>query len=499
VSQTTKWPAASRGRFPKRELRAAWIATVDHIDWPPKGVVDPEQQKREFVDLLEQLKSVGINAVIVQIRPTSDAFYPSKLVPWSEWLTGKQGTDPGYDPLAFMLEEAHLRNMEFHAWFNPYRVSLQDEVGRLADNHPARRIGVIPYGGKLYFDPGDPFAREHIIECIMEVVEAYDIDAVHFDDYFYPYPVVGVDFPDEETYRRYGRTYADKADWRRSNVNLFVKEISRRIKEAKRHVKFGISPFGIWRNKSEDPNGSDTEGLSGYDALFADAKWWVEDPDIKLDYIIPQLYWPLGTPAVSYDKLANWWRQVTGNRDIHLYAGHALYKVGSMNADEWADPEQLPNQIIFNRVDGSVKGSAFFSARWFAENRLGVTDRLKNDLYAYPALVPPMPWIDRKPPAPPVLESVVESEEGVRLTWTSTDDDAAYDVIYRFEGEGIGDVEDPRCMVGAVRRRPGTLHGRKKCSYVDTTARKGRRYTYVVTSADRTHNESAPSNAMTLL
>lgn len=489
--------AAGSGRPPKREFRAAWIATVDNIDWPPKGVVDPEQQQRVFVHLLDQLNSVGINAVIVQIRPTADAFYPSPLVPWSEWISGRQGRDPGYDPLAFMLKEAHLRNMEFHAWFNPYRISLHDETDRLAADHPARRIGAVRYGGKLYFDPGDPAAREHIIDSILEVVRTYDIDAVHFDDYFYPYPVDGVDFPDEETYRRYGGAFADKADWRRHNVNLFVKEISRRIKEAKPYVKFGISPYGIWRNKSEDPSGSDTKGLSSYDALFADAKGWVEDPDIRLDYMIPQLYWPIGTPEVSYDKLLDWWRQVTDRRDLHLYVGHALYKVGSAPAGEWSDPEQLPNQILLNRTDGAVKGSAFFSARWFAENALGVSDRLKNDLYAYPALIPPMPWIKRRPPAPPVLEAAVETEAGVRLTWTAADD-ASYEVVYRFEGEEVGDTDDPRHVVGIVRRLKGTAPDRKSGSFVDTAAEKGKRYTYVVTSADRVHNESVPSNAVRL-
>mgnify|MGYP001192846309 CR=1 FL=1 len=479
---------------PKREMRAAWIATVDNIDWPKKGVVDAEQQKRDFIALLDELQETGINAVIVQIKPTADAFYPSELAPWSEWLTGEQGKDPGYNPLAFMIEEVHKRNMEFHAWFNPYRVSLQGDMDHLVEDHPAREIGVVEYGGKLYFDPGNPEAQEYIIDSIMEVVENYDIDAVHFDDYFYPYPVSGVDFPDEETYQQYKGDFDNKADWRRNNVNTFLKRISQEIKLAKPHVKFGISPFGIWKNKSQDPAGSDTNGLSSYEAIFADSKKWVEDEEILLDYIAPQIYWNFGYSPAAYEVLVEWWSNVTAGRNIHLYTGNALYKVGTTSPAEWMNPEEMPNQVLYNRNFDEVKGELFFSSKWFHENLLGFTDRLADDLYAAPALVPAMPWIDSEAPDAPVLVSATHTDRGTELFWkdAGTEPDVTYYVIYRFEGDQAGSLDDPRNILDTVRKLEGIDQ-----IYLDRSADPEKTYTYVITAADRLHNESAASNSVT--
>jgi|GEM_PF-30754 len=486
-------PVITNRDVPKSEMRAAWIATVDNIDWPKKGVTDPEQQKADFIALLDELQANGINAAIVQIKPTADAFYPSELAPWSEWLTGEQGKDPGYNPLAFMIEEVHKRNMEFHAWFNPYRISLFDDIDNLVEDHPARDIGIISYGGRLYFDPGDPAAQQYIIDGIMEVVENYDIDAVHFDDYFYPYPVTGVDFPDDATYQQYKGDFTNKGDWRRNNVNTFLENVSQAIKAEKSYVKFGISPFGIWRNKSVDPRGSDTSGLNSYDAIYADSLGWINNPNIKLDYLTPQIYWNFGYSAAAYEVLAQWWSDAVAGHEIHLYSGNGFYRVGS--STEWLNPAELPNQVLFNRSFDEIKGQFFYSAQYFGQNPLGVADLLKNDLFRYPALVPSMPWIDNAAPSAPDVESAFFTDDGVALTWQDAgiDSDVTYYVVYRFDGDTAGSLDDARNILTTVRKNGSS----ETQMYVDRTAVRGQTYTYVVTAVDRIHNESAASNAVT--
>ncbi|KKO54116.1 family 10 glycosylhydrolase [Paenibacillus sp. DMB20] len=475
--------------MPKAEMRAAWIATVENIDWPVKGA-DPEAQKLQYIKLLDQLEDAGMNAVIMQIKPTADAFYPSEYGPWSEWLTGEQGKNPGYNPLAFLIEETHKRNMEFHAWFNPYRVAMKDDVNRLVPDHPARQHPewLESYGGKLYFNPGVPEAQKFILDGVMEVVKNYDIDAVHFDDYFYPYPVTGVDFPDADTYAQYGNGMS-KADWRRNNVNQFVKAVSEAIKAEKSYVKFGISPFGIWRNKSASvPEGSETNGLSSYEAIYADSKKWIEEEWI--DYITPQIYWYRGYAPAAYDKLIDWWSGVIKGKNVQLYSGQAVYRVGTV--DSWLNPEEMPNQILYNRNYEEVAGSMYFSAKWFADNPLGFTDRLREDLYRYPALVPTMPWLDSKAPAAPVGLNGHSGLDGVKLSWKSKDDETYY-AVYRIEGNAAPDIHNPAYMLGKVRKQDGA-----NPSFVDRTAEEGKKYKYVVTAVDRLHNESAASGPATV-
>lgn len=472
---------------PKRELRAAWIATVENIDWPKKDVYDPEQQKQHFVEILDQLKEIGINAVIVQIRPTADSFYPSKYFPWSHWLTGVQGKDPGYDPLAFMVEEVHKRNMEFHAWINPYRVSMDTKLDSLADNHPAKLNPdwVVSYGGKLWFNPGHPEVQQYIVSAILEVVENYDIDAIHFDDYFYPYPVSGLDFPDEELYQKYGTGFENKAAWRRNNVDTLIQQLSKRIKEIKPYVKFGISPFGIWRNKSSDPNGSETNGFQSYDSLYADTRKWVLNEWI--DYVVPQIYWYFNYSPAAYEKLLDWWLRQVVDKNVHLYVGHGVYRVGS-NDPNWLDPDQIPNQVLYNRNFEDVEGSVFFSAKDLLKNPLGVTDRLK-ELFKYPALVPPMDWLDGSLPTVPVDLTVKPMAQGVELLWQDeTPKNTSYYVIYRAEGEERPDINDARNIVTVVRRTETAWQ-----SYVDYDVSKGKTYTYAITAVNRTHQESLPT------
>jgi uncharacterized lipoprotein YddW (UPF0748 family) len=323
-----------------------------------------------------------MNAVVVQVKPTADAFYPSHYLPWSQYLTGTQGRDPGYDPLAFMLKEAHEHHIAFHAWFNPYRVSLQDRLDQLAPNNPARQHSdwVVSYGGKLYFNPGIPDARNFIINSIIEVVRNYDIDGVHLDDYFYPYPLAHQDFPDDATYQKFGAGhFHDKADWRRDNVNQLVQNLSRTIKQIKAGVKFGISPFGVWRNKAVDPSGSDTHaGVTDYDSLYADTRTWIRHG--WLDYIAPQIYWNIGFAPAAYEKIVPWWvNEVTGT-NVSLYIGQAVYKIGT-TPGPWSSPDEMPNQLKFNRQFKAVRGSIFFSMKDLFANRLGFTDRLINDIY----------------------------------------------------------------------------------------------------------------------
>ena len=450
-----------------------------------------EQQQQQFIEILDAHQSMGVNAVIVQVKPNADALYPSDLAPWSEWLTGVQGQAPGYDPLAFMLVEAKKRNMEFHAWFNPYRVSLQADLLKLTPDHPARQHPewVVSYGGKLYFNPGIPETREYILQSIMEVVERYDIDGVHMDDHFYPYPVASAGFNDDAAYAAYGGGFANKADWRRSNVDALVEMLSERIKQAKPHVKFGISPFGIWRNKSSDPQGSDTNGLQSYDAVYADSRKWVREEWV--DYIMPQLYWHADHPAASYTKLTDWWVKQVQGRNVHLYIGHSVYKIAEDPA--WTDPDELPNQIRYNRSTGAVKGSALFATNDVLANPKNIRQKLANDVYAVRALVPAMEWLPAAPLEKPVELTAARSASGIELSWkpgASGAKPAAYYAVYRVEGRTNGtpqDIVNSGRLLATVRSEAGGLR------FVDEEAAPDAAYTYTVTALDRLHRESEPA------
>ncbi|MCM3290860.1 family 10 glycosylhydrolase [Paenibacillus sp. MER 180] len=478
--------------LPKRQLRAAWIASVVNIDWPREGVVTEREQKQDFVNLLNELETAGMNAIVMQIKPTADAFYPSKYAPWSEWLTGVQGKDPGYNPLQFMIDEAHKRNMEFHAWFNPYRVSMQPDINKLVPNHPARLHPdwVVSYGGKLYFNPGVPEAKQFVMDSIMEVVNNYDIDAVHFDDYFYPYKVDGVEFPDRATYQQYGAGFSDITDWRRNNVNTFIEELSKEMKQAKPYMKFGISPFGVWRNKVTDPTGSDTTaGVQNYDDLYADTRLWIQKGWI--DYITPQIYWYFGFTPAAFEKLVDWWVKETEGTHTQLYIGHADYKVNDPNTPAWLNPDELPNQLKYLLNFDTVKGSMHFSTVDILNNPLGLKDRLSGDSYRYKALVPEMPWLPANTPSAPKLTTAHVTDKGVHLSWEEvTNSSAAYYVIYRAEGSESINVNDPKQIVKTIRKINGAYQ-----FYLDTTGELGKQYTYAVTAADRLHNESMPSQS----
>lgn len=372
-----------------KEFRAAWVSTVYNLDWPSKKGLSQLQQKQEFISLLDGLKKAGLNSVIVQVKPSADSFYPSKYAPWSEYLTGIQGRNPGYNPLSFMIEETHRRGMEFHAWFNPYRVSVKDNKEDLAKDHPALKNSdwLVTYGGKLYYNPGIPEARQFVIDSILEVVSNYNIDGVHLDDYFYPYPEKAIDFPDDNLYKSNKRYENEsKEEWRRNNINDFVENLYKSIKRVKPNVKFGVSPFGIWRNKADDPRGSNTRGgVTSYDSLHADTKYWVEKG--WLDYIAPQIYWNFGYDRADYGHLVDWWADITKNHKVDLYIGHAAHKIEEGDT-AWGNPLEIINQIQYNRTVPQIKGSIFFRAGSILDNPLGLMDKLEKDIYKVKARTP---------------------------------------------------------------------------------------------------------------
>ncbi|WP_338540080.1 family 10 glycosylhydrolase [Paenibacillus tundrae] len=357
------------------EMRGAWISTVNG-DWPSSGARNNiTKQKQEYTQQLDALKDMGINAVFVQVRANADAIYPSGLVPWNTVLTGTQGKDPGYDPLSFMIEEAHQRGMEFHAWFNPFRATNSASTSGLAANHVSKLHPdwIVNVSGKLYINPGMPQARQHIIDTIMEVVNQYDIDGVHLDDYFYP---SNATFNDDAAFKTYNTLNTkDRAEWRRDNINQFVKQLGESVHRVKPNVQYGISPFGVWRNKADDPTGSDTRaGVPAYDSMHADVRTWIKQGWI--DYVAPQVYWSMTLSAARYDKVVDWWVNEVANTNVKLYIGHAPYKLGTSEIG-WNTSQEIIDQLIYNEKYDLIKGDIYFSSQHLTKNTLGLIARLK--------------------------------------------------------------------------------------------------------------------------
>lgn len=357
-------------------IRGAWITTHLNLDWPTSKI-DIAKQQAEFTAMLDTLKDTGINAVFVQLRPVGDALYPSTLVPWSKVLTGTQGLDPGYDPTAFMIEETHRRGMEFHAWFNPFRAHTELSTASLAPGHVAltHPEWILEANKQLLINPGIPEARQHIIDTIMEVVNQYNVDGIHLDDYFYPSNTTINDTP---TYNAYNKgEFTNIKDWRRGNINKFVHSLGQSIKSVKPAVEYGISPFGVWRNKSTDPTGSDTRaGVTAYDSMFADTRTWIRNGWI--DYIAPQIYWSMNFSAADYDVLVDWWTNEVRGTGVNLLIGHAAYKVGDPNQEKsWQTAEEIINQLKYNERYTEIGGSIFFRTKNLLSNPLGLRDKLK--------------------------------------------------------------------------------------------------------------------------
>lgn len=469
---------------PKRQLRGMWVSSVANIDWPSSAGLSVATQQAEFRAWLDLAVSKRMNAVFVQVRPTADAFWPSSYEPWSQWLTGTQGKDPGYDPMAFMVAEAHARNLEFHAWFNPYRIANDDDPSKLVATHPARQHPSwrFAYGGKLVYNPGIPEVRDFIEDAIMDAVTRYDLDGVHLDDYFYPYPVSGQTLPDAATFAQYGGGFAGIADWRRENVNLLVRELDQRIHVAKSWVAFGISPFGIWRNASTDPLGSSTSGLQSYDAIYADSRLWVKQGWV--DYVAPQIYWNIGYSAADYAVLTAWWSGVVRGTGVSLVVGQAAYRAGASGQDAaWQDPAELSDHLYDNRKHPEVAGDVYFSAKDVKANRIGAIAALVAAHYTKPALPPARGTAAA--PAAPTITAATRGSGGVALSWPASA--ATAYAIYRVDGSQP--AADP-CAYADARNLLGTT---RQTAFTDATATAAGTYTYYVTALNRTHQESAPS------
>lgn len=375
----------------KPEFRGVWVATVDNIDWPSRGNFNADSQKVEFIKLLNMHQRNGINALIVQVRPVTDAFYPSQYEPWSEFLTGIQGRPPApyYDPLEFMVAETHKRGMEFHAWMNPYRAVFNIGRSSIAATHITKihPEWFLNYGDKKYFDPGNKEAQQYLTNVVKDVVSRYAIDAIHFDDYFYPYKIPGKEFPDYGTYNKYGNGMK-KDDWRRSNTDSIISMLSAVIKKENPKCQFGISPFGVWRNIDKDPGGSRTNGAqTNYDDLYADILLWLKKGWI--DYVAPQLYWEFGHKIAPYEILLDWWSRNTYGRNC--YIGLGIYRANSNAA--WKDITQLPRMIDALRNTPNIQGMIFFSSKTFDKNPNGWGDSLRLNYFKDPASMPKMDWL----------------------------------------------------------------------------------------------------------
>ena len=389
----------------KPEFRGVWVATVSNIDWPSGGNYNTDKQRAEFIELLNRHQRNGMNAMIVQVRPAADAFYPSFYEPWSEWLTGKQGTPPSayYDPLEFMITETHKRGMEFHAWINPYRAEFNIGKSSISPTHITHihPEWFLTYGDKRYFDPGNKEVQQYVTNIVKDVVQRYAVDAIHLDDYFYPYRIAGKEFPDNAKYMQYGNGL-NKEDWRRSNVDSIILMLSKAIKIENKYCQLGISPFGVWRNADKDSiNGSRTmAGQTNYDDLYANILLWLKNGWI--DYVAPQLYWEFGHKAAPFEVLSDWWSKHTFGRNC--YIGLGIYKANSNAA--WKDPDQIPRQIKALRNLPNIQGMIFYSSKSFAKNPNGWNDSLKNYYYRLPVFPPPMAWIDSTQPEAPQINSI---------------------------------------------------------------------------------------------
>lgn len=471
---------------PKRELRGAWIATVTNIDWPSQPGLPVAQQQSQLISILDQLKSMGINAVFFQIRSECDAMYESNIEPWSYWLTGKQGLAPSplYDPLQFAIQEAHMRGMELHAWFNPYR-ALRDttqaydtpDPSHVTVKHPD---WILIAGTTKYLNPGFQQVRDYITSVFMDVVRRYDVDGVHIDDYFYPYSPE-ITYQDTATFRLYNRGFTDIGAWRRDNVNLLIKEIHDSVNAVKPQIKWGVSPFGIW--KSGVPTG--ITGLDQYSEIYADPIAWLEQKTV--DYIAPQLYWPNGG-GQDYAKLVPWWSDSTSSNGRQLLIGQAAYQIPNWSSGE------MERQIRQNRANGSVSGSIFFSTNSLTGNFGGFADSLEQSYYRYPALVPQMNWKDITPPNPPSnLRYEQIAALPAELQWdiptpTSSGDSASRYVLYKFSRSNpfASDFDSASNII---------LVTGENSANSSIPQSSGPTF-YAVSSVDENNNESTPSSVL---
>ena len=466
---------------PKREFRGAWLHTVHQGQYAKMTTEETQTYLCEQLDLLQE---AGCNAVVFQVRPSADAFYPSELEPWSRFLTGTAGKAPYpvWDPLQFMIDACHDRGMELHAWLNPYRVTTSKgeklPANHIYHKHPER---FVTYDNKLYFDPGIPENREFIISVVKDIITRYDVDAVHMDDYFYPYPIPGQEFPDSKSFKQYGGTMK-RDDWRRKNVDMLIEGLHKMIVAEKPWVRLGISPFGIWRNKENDPRGSETRGLQNYDALYADVLLWTEKGWV--DYMLPQLYWELEKKVASSEILAHWWNDNANGR--HMYIGQDVkITMDKPDVAPSTDVNQLDHKIRLSRELPDIQGNCWWPGYMITSNYKGIAEALAEKLQSTVAIVPSYPWIDNIAPD----EVAALRQNGDELVWKApaTDDvmqmARAY-VVYRFEAEETPNINNAEAIAGITYEPSFEL------------ADNDRGCTFIITVLDRANNESAKGVAI---
>jgi uncharacterized lipoprotein YddW (UPF0748 family) len=476
-----------------REFRAAWVSTVANIDWPSRSNLSVAKQQAEAIAILERAKSLNLNAIVLQVRPSADAIYPSKLEPWSEFLTGTQGQPPSplYDPLQFWVTQAHARGLELHAWFNPYRARHPTAKSPLVSEHIAKTspAAVKTYGRNLWMDPGEEAASRLTLEVVLDVVRRYDIDGVHIDDYFYPYPIEAggeanaldgagggagsggkaeLDFPDQASWGRYllAGGKLERAAWRRDNVNRLIEALYKGVHHEKSWVRFGISPFGLGKPERRPPG---IVGFSQYDKLYADAELWLENGWV--DYLSPQLYWAIGQAPQAYEVLLDYW--VAQNpKGRHIWPGLFTSRIGAPS--KAYAPEEIIQQIGATRARAGASGHVHFSIAALMENRKGISDQLKARDYASPALTPASPWLGSTVPEAPTV-SMARHGAGVTLKLTAGKDNALYAIWARFGDEW----------------RFAVAPASKVEWHVPNDAKLGAANAVVVSAVDRIGNESA--------
>lgn len=465
----------------KREFRGAWIQCVNGQF---QGMSTTAMQQT-LTSQLNELQRDGVNAIIFQVRAECDALYSSSLEPWSRFLTGIQGQAPVpyWDPLQWMVEQCHNRGMELHAWINPYRAKTKNTTS-LARNHVAitNPERVFSYDGLYILNPGMPENRDYICKVVDDIVNRYDIDGLHIDDYFYPYPVAGQVIPDDVLYVRFNNGIKDRGDWRRYNVDLFIEQLGKSIHKRKPWVKFGVSPFGIYRNKKSDPlNGSETKGLQNYDDLYADVLRWVNNGWI--DYCVPQIYWQIGHPTADYETLIKWWSKYASKRP--LYIGEDVERTVKYPDVKNPSSHQMPAKYALHKQLPNVKGTVLWYAKAAVDNVGNYGTMLRTTYWKYPALQPRMPFIDDKAPKKPRKVDDVWTSDGLMLFWTSPKgegwkDEAVRYVVYKFAKGEKTNLDSEKNIVGITTD-----------TFIKLPYNNGKtQYTYVVTALDRMSNES---------
>ena len=457
----------------KREFRGAWIQSVNGQFMG----MSTETMQKTLTYQLDELQKDGCNAIIFQVRPECDALYESKLEPWSYYLTGKQGKapQPYWDPLQWMIEQCHQRGMELHAWINPYRAKTKaahaNSAGHVVSCHPER---CFTYDGLTLLNPALKENRDYICAVVMDILERYDVDGLHIDDYFYPYPVAGVAIPDAAYFAANNEGYTDIGDWRRHNVDLFVEQLAETVHNTKPWVKIGISPFGIYRNQKSDPRGSRTNGLQNYDQLYADILLW--DKNGWMDYCVPQIYWEIGNKVADYDELIHWWDN--NIRNTNLYIGEDVERTAKFN--------QMARKMALHSEMKNVRGTVLWYAKAAVENVGNYGTQLRNNYWCYPALQPTTPWIDNSAPGKVKKLKVIDVNDQRVLFWTAPkakkwSDEAVKYVVYRFDKKERLDIDDPTKIVAITDNNHFELPEQPRKT----------QQVYVVTALDRLQNESS--------